>query len=298
MIFTTLFHACVKCLPVWVLSTGVAGRCRIRGDVLRRFCAFIGIFSLIAMAVAPASARASTTMGAASRAAVHRVATRPGLLSPGQALARARATRRAVPVDQMTTSSSLTTANPDGTFTVSESEQPVRAWRDGAWVALNPDLRRDAGGRLSPAVTTWELTLSDGGDGPLAVMTVRSEQLALSWPGRLPRPEVSGATATYRDVLPGVDLVVTVTPQGGFSDVLVVRNAAAAADPRLAHLQLRTARNGPRVTLNPAGVLSAGAGPRRVPFVTADAPRMWDSAAAPARAAQEEGVPASSSAAA
>jgi hypothetical protein len=46
----------------------------------------------------------------------------------------------------------------------------------------------------------------------------------------------STAYAIRADVLPGTDLVVTATAQGGFSDVFVVHTPAAATDPRLAGL--------------------------------------------------------------
>jgi hypothetical protein len=62
---------------------------------------------------------------------------------------------------------------------------------------------------VSPAVSTSTLRLSGGGTGPLGEMTASGRTLSVGFPGQLPAPSLSGATATYGDVLPGVDLVVT-----------------------------------------------------------------------------------------
>jgi RHS repeat-associated protein len=63
----------------------------------------------------------------------------------------------------------------------------------------------------------------------------------VSWPSALPAPSVAGATATYPDVFPGVDLVVTAEVTGAFTETLVIKDKAAAADPQLAGLTLGVA---------------------------------------------------------
>jgi hypothetical protein len=114
-----------------------------------------------------------------------------------------------VPVDTLTTPTSTTVADPQGTFTLTQSAEPVRAWRGGAWKNLDPRLHVNPDHTVSPNVTTNGLRLSGGGTGPLATMSATGRTLSLTWPTRLPAPTVSGATATYRSVLQGVDLVVT-----------------------------------------------------------------------------------------
>ncbi|HEY1919621.1 MAG TPA: LamG domain-containing protein [Streptosporangiaceae bacterium] len=248
----------------------------------RRSLTALAVTAGLVAAVPATAARAGTVRPVHGHAASIRSGARLGLTA-ALASARAKATGKPVVASQLTTATSQTTANPRGTFTVTESVQPVRAWRNGAWAALNPALRVNADGTLSPRVSTAGLVLSGGGTSPLAVMSLDGRSLAFTWPGRLPRPILSGPTATYRDALPGVDLVVTATAQGGFSDVLVVKNAAAAAGPRLARLRLDTAGTGIVITSHD-GILEAGASPSALPVFTAAPPRMWDSARLPAAA--------------
>lgn len=79
-----------------------------------------------------------------------------------------------------------------------------------------------------------------------------------------------GDTATYRDVLPGVDLRVTAQALG-FSEVLVVRTRQAAADPRLARLRFGLRTRGVTVSATREGGLAARDGAGRDVF-TAPAP--------------------------
>ncbi|MFE2067302.1 hypothetical protein ACFXDH_33815 [Streptomyces sp. NPDC059467] len=81
------------------------------------------------------------------------------------------------------------------------------------------------------------MSFSGGGDSAFATIEKDGRSLALDWPGRLPKPKLDGSTATYPNVLDGVDLKVTASAEG-FSHVLVVKNAKAAADPEPAKLRL------------------------------------------------------------
>ncbi|MCW3845580.1 LamG domain-containing protein, partial [Micromonospora yasonensis] len=109
------------------------------------------------------------------------------------------------------TSSSTLTARPDGTVELTQSAVPTRTRVDGQWKNLDPTLVRHADGSITAAVTTNQVRLSAGGTGPLAELTSGDRAVSLTAPMPLPAPVLSGPTATYPDVLPGVDLTVRVT---------------------------------------------------------------------------------------
>lgn len=198
-------------------------------------------------------------------------------LSASQAQSQAISTGDPVVASAMTTPTSTTTADPDGSFSYTESVEPTQAFTGGAWQSLDPTLQVNAGGTISPAVTTAGLTLSDGGTGPLAVMSNQGSTLSLSWPGALPVPTLSGDTATYTNVFSGVNLVVTVDPQGGFSDTLVIDSLVAAENPALDSLSL-TASGGLSLSSDSSGDVFAAASASAPPVFTAQAPTIWDSA--------------------
>ncbi|MET7612299.1 RHS repeat-associated core domain-containing protein [Streptomyces seoulensis] len=200
-----------------------------------------------------------------------------------RASARAQFSGEAVDVASETTATSTTKAEPDGTFTKTLSPLPVRVQRaDGSWAEVDATLVKSADGSYAPKVATSELVLSGGGSGPLAVLHESGRAVSVSWPTSLPAPSVSGATATYADVLPDVDLVVTANGQGGFSEVLVIKSAQAAANPALATLKLATKGDGVSLTADAAGNLSATDASGKTVF-HAPAPVMWDT---PATSAQ------------
>jgi hypothetical protein len=196
------------------------------------------------------------------------------------ASARARASGRQIVVSGLTTQTSTVTALPNGTEVGVSNVLPVRVHAGHGWVPVNTALRRVPVGGLAPAAIPGDaVTFSVGGTGPAAVISADGARLALSWPGRLPAPVVTGSSAVYRNVMPGINLVLTATSAatGGFTEVLEVQTAAAARDAGLAHLALRVATIGTLALRETAGGgLAAVMAGDRGAFV-ASPPRMWDS---------------------
>ncbi|MGW0877826.1 FG-GAP-like repeat-containing protein [Streptomyces sp. NPDC002740] len=239
--------------------------------------ALAAALSALSLSGAVTPARADTAPEAAS----------PQLpLDDAQASSKAQATGKPVSVAAATTQTDSEVANPDGTFTLTQSVAPVRKYTSGAWKPLDATLVRRSDGTIAPALTTTDLTLSGGGDGPLAVMKDHSRSLSLTAPaslGTLPAPTLDGSSATYADVLDGVDLKVTADAQGGFSEVLVVRNTEAAANPALATLEFPASTKNVALTVDAAGNIAARDATHRAVF-SAPAPTMWDSATTTAAA--------------
>ncbi|WP_380281618.1 ricin-type beta-trefoil lectin domain protein [Kitasatospora purpeofusca] len=156
----------------------------------------------------------------------------------------------------MTSETSRTVANPDGRLTTTDNAQPVRVKRDGAWADIDASLRANHDGSLSPSVSPTTVTFSGGGAGPMAtVATPDGKELSVGAPFALPKPSVDGGTATYANVLPGVDLQLTALDLGGWRDVIVVRTPEAAADPALKTLRFPISAKGLTVTADDQGQL-------------------------------------------
>jgi hypothetical protein len=212
--------------------------------------------------------------------------------SLASAAAKAVASGHAVTVEALTTETQMVTAQPSGGLALSATPVPVRTKKSGSWTPIDTKLRRNADGTWSPTATAYgTLRVSNGGTGPLAVTSSGRVSYRISWPGRLPTPSVSGSAATYKNVMPGVDLVVSATATGGLSETLVVANAAAARSSSLRNLTLSTTVIGGRQHAGRAADAVAVTGASDGSQLESATPLMWDSSTvAPAELAHRAQV--------
>ncbi|WP_266034973.1 LamG-like jellyroll fold domain-containing protein [Lentzea sp. NEAU-D7] len=196
-----------------------------------------------------------------------------------KALAEAQRTGQATEVPEQLTENTTTLVNPNGTTTLRTHAQPVRVKQDGAWKGVDPKLKRTPDGSLVPIAAATGMKFSGGGTTPLVTLAEGGKQVSLSWPTPLPSPVVEGATATYPNVFPEVDLQVTAGVVG-YSEVLVVKTAEAAKNPALAAVTLQATATGVTLETNADGVLSAKSADGKTVF-HGSTPVMWDSTVDP-----------------
>ncbi|MFI7697654.1 LamG-like jellyroll fold domain-containing protein [Nonomuraea sp. NPDC049480] len=201
------------------------------------------------------------------------------------ALALARREQRPVEVEPMRSETRQVYVQPDGTYTMEQHVRPVRVRKDGRWVPVDTTLRLGPDGAVEPVATAAGLRFSGGGDAPLARLSRGAKSLELGWPGTLPKPALNGDTATYAEVMPGVDLQVTADVDG-FSHLLVVKSRTAAAS--LTELAFPLTANGLSVKADKAGNLEAVDKSGGTIFI-APTPKMWDSEGITSPRALKEG---------
>ncbi|GAA1999470.1 hypothetical protein GCM10009838_76110 [Catenulispora subtropica] len=191
------------------------------------------------------------------------------------AAAKAKATGASVAIASQTTETKQLLANPNGTFTSKSWAHPVRVKQNGAWADIDTTLVRRPDGTLAPKASVSTAVFSGGGPGPAVTLAHGADTVALSLPMSLPAPRLAGSTATYADVLPGVDLQLTATTES-YSEVLVVHDEKAAANPALRSLRLTLATKGLSAKANKDSSIdlldAAGTAVLHAP-----APVMWDS---------------------
>ncbi|WP_441250500.1 RHS repeat-associated core domain-containing protein [Kitasatospora sp. McL0602] len=204
------------------------------------------------------------------------ITERPDAFSAAMA---ARKQHHRVEVTNDRTETSTTYANADGTFTMEQSEQPVRVKTATGWVPVDTKLAANPDGSVSPVAHPGGLRLSGGStqDNEQTLVTLGdgSSAVTLSWHGKLAKPTLSGSTATYPNALPGVDLKIQAT-RTGFETFLVLR---ARPDNSLSFtLPLRA--HGLTAGVNKAGGVDFHDAKGKV-VGSMPAPTMWDSAVDP-----------------
>ncbi|MEV4840391.1 LamG-like jellyroll fold domain-containing protein [Nonomuraea sp. NPDC049486] len=187
------------------------------------------------------------------------------------AMQRARELGQPVEIMSRRTSTTQVFAEPDGNQRMVASALPMFALKGSSWVDIDPALEPQAGGTVAPAAADLDMAFSGGGSGPLVRATKDGVSVAYTWPVPLPAPTLSGATATYADVLPGVDLKLTAGPDG-FSQVLVLRQPV----PDLAEVRLGTQVTGGTLQIDKVGNITVLDESGDV-AMHGNAPQMWDS---------------------
>lgn len=161
---------------------------------------------------------------------------------PTKALTTAQAMRLAstngnnVEIEEKTTEFTRTFATPQGTLSSEVSNTPTRVKRGESWIPLDASLQARTDGTVAPKAGLTDVVFSGGGTGLLARFKDGGKTFELKSPWTLPAPTLSGPTASYAEILPGVDLVMVAT-EDGFSYNLVVKNRAAAENPALRALR-------------------------------------------------------------
>ncbi len=203
------------------------------------------------------------------------VASAPDRISAGIA-AKAQGSRVESLVDR--TESVSVFVNPDGSATTDTVPGPVRVQQtDGSWKDVSLTLVK-VGGRIRPEMSAVDVSFSAGGDDALVSLGRRRDatrQVGLKWVRNLPTPVLDGNTATYLNVVPGGDLVVTATATGYWHALVLRQRPSAAVSYRLpfalAGLDVARRGDGGLDFIDSVGKT----------FVQTPAPIMWDSSIDP-----------------
>ncbi|MEU3104855.1 LamG-like jellyroll fold domain-containing protein [Streptomyces griseoflavus] len=209
-----------------------------------------------------------------------------GGLTEADAMAMAKKTGEPVEIASLRGEASEVFATPDGQLQAREYLRPVWTRDRGGWVRIDTDLTATKEGAIAPKASATDLEFSGGGESPLVRMRRAGRELSLTWPTPLPKPTVEGPEATYPSVLPGVDLRMT-AQEDGFTQLLVVKSAEAAASPELTQVRLALQTQGLSVEETNEGGLHALDKGSDAPVFEAPRPVMWDSSPGEAPAGAE-----------
>ncbi|MEU8794577.1 LamG domain-containing protein [Streptomyces sp. NPDC048643] len=208
-----------------------------------------------------------------------RAAAPASVVTEESASQKAAATGESVEVTSARSEYTTTVANPDGTFTLTQSTEPQRArGAGGAWRDIDVTLEKRADGTVGPKSAVVDMSFSGGGSGSsLLRLGHEDQELKLGWPSSLPAPTLDGATATYANVpVTGADLQLTATAEG-YREVVVVNTAEAAASAELEKIKLTATGDGLSVAPGAGGGVRALDADGNAVF-RGPAGQMWDSA--------------------
>ncbi|WP_335986541.1 LamG-like jellyroll fold domain-containing protein [Glycomyces sp. MUSA5-2] len=196
-----------------------------------------------------------------------------------EAVDEAAETGENVEIQSLATPESEVFAAPDGTFVEEIALESYQAQTDdGLWAPIDNTLVAGDDGRLEPLNSDLGLELSPGGDTELITITdVHGRSVSYTWGSALPAPTVDGDTATYAEVIPGVDLRIRAT-NTGFAKVFEVKDATAAASAEVASIELGLELDGFTAAIGATGALEVSDYEGNVVY-GGPTPTMWDSAA-------------------
>ncbi|MFJ2094024.1 DNRLRE domain-containing protein [Streptomyces sp. NPDC087901] len=274
-----------------------------RPTARRRTAATITVAAIVASGMTYAGLHRSDAP-AGRKAAPDRATAAP--LDEAGAASKAGRTGSPVEASALRTAYSTTWARPDGLLQRRIHTSPVRAKVGGRWKAIDPNLSRVDGG-WSPRATNTRMTFSPGaagngstrasratirrtslvtdagtaGGNALVTLTTGGHDIVLTWPGPIPQPIIDGPRALYPEILPGADLLLT-ADDGGFAQLVVVKNRQAAADPRVAQLSYGLSSPDLRFLLDPTSAILSAVDAEGEEVAVSPTPLMWDSSGTPA----------------
>lgn len=233
----------------------------------------IGAASAISIPTSPVHAQTTPDEGVPPGSGPSDTATDTEI---AEAVAEAAATGQNVEIESLSSPDSEVYAAPDGTFIEEVALEPYQAQApDGTWAPIDNTLVASGEGTLVPTNNDSGLELSSGGDTVIARITdVHGRSVAYTWHEPLPTPVVEGDTATYPEVLPGVDLKLRATNEG-FAKVFEVKTPEAAASEQVATIRLGVELDGFTAAVSETGALEISDFAGNVVY-GGPTPVMWD----------------------
>lgn len=249
-----------------------------------------------------------------------------GAIDEDAAQDQAVRTSKRVEVTALRDATSTTYALPSGQFELTAHAAPVRAKVGADWKPIDTTLTRTEDGwapkaaadpvvfsagsgkktgtdstgnaqrvsyRVSSAARTDGLAAAGAKVSYSDLVTFKSagHEVTVGWPGSLPVPVISGASALYRSVFDGVDLLLTAR-DSGFSHVLIVHSPAAAANAQIAVMPYRLTSPDLTFHLDPVSRVVTAKDGAGAEIAVSPTPFMWDSAGTPAVTQGEDPQPA------